>query len=66
MDYCFVMGGEECCEYIYNGLVVGVLRDGNSYDEVIVYVNENIDDYVFVFWCGYVDWDDIMFKKGNY
>ena len=65
MDYRPVMGGEERREYIYNGLVAGALRDGNSHDEAIAYANENIDDYAPVPWCGYVDWDDIMFKKGN-
>ena len=60
------MGGEERREYIYNGLVAGALRDGNSHDEAIAYANENIDDYAPVPWCGYVDWDDIMFKKGNH
>lgn len=63
MDYRPVMGGEERREYIYNGLVAGALRDGNSHDEAIAYANENIDDYAPVPWCGYVDWDDIMFKK---
>ena len=66
MDYRPVMGGEERREYIYNGLVAGALRDGNSHDEAIAYANENIDDYAPVPWCGYVDWDDIMFKKGNH
>ena len=45
MDYRPVMGGEERREYIYNGLVAGALRDGNSHDEAIAYANENIDDY---------------------
>ena len=34
------MGGEERREYIYNGLVAGALRDGNSHDEAIAYANE--------------------------
>lgn len=58
-----LLWGEERREYIYNGLVAGALRDGNSHDEAIAYANENIDDYAPVPWCGYVDWDDIMFKK---
>lgn len=40
MDYRPVMGGEERREYIYNGLVAGALRDGNSHDEAIAYANE--------------------------
>lgn len=66
MDYRPVMGGAERREYIYNGLVAGALRDGDSQEEAIAYADKNIDDYAPVPWCGYVDWDDIMFKKGSH
>lgn len=66
MDYRPIMNGEERREYIYNGLKAGALRSGNSETEAIAYADENIDSYAPKPWCGYVDWDDILFKKGNH
>lgn len=66
MDYRPVMGGKERREYIYNGLLTGALRDGKSQAEAIAYADKEIDDYAPIPWCGYVDWDDIMFQKGKH
>lgn len=32
----------------------------------MAYADGKIDNYAPVPWCGYVDWDDIMFQKGNH
>ena len=66
MDYRPVMNGEQRREYIYNGLKVGALRDGDTEEEAIAYADKEIDDYAPIPWCGYVDWDDVMFKKGSH
>lgn len=66
MDYRPVMSGEERREYIYNGLLAGALRDGESQEDAIAYADEEIEIYAPKPWCGYVDWDDILFKKGNH
>lgn len=64
MKYRPVMSGEERREYIYNGLKNAALRDGESEEDAIAYADEEIDSYAPVPWCGYVDWDDILFRKG--
>jgi len=66
MDYRPVMNGEQRREYIYNGLKAGALRDGDTEEEAIAYADKEIDDYAPIPWCGYVDWDDVMFKKGSH
>ena len=66
MDYRPVMNGEQRREYIYNALKAGALRDGDTEEEAIAYADKEIDDYAPIPWCGYVDWDDVMFKKGSH
>lgn len=66
MDYRPVMGGEERRQFIYDGLVAGQLMKGKSEADAKAYADEDIDDYAPVPWCGYVNWDDILFKKGNH
>lgn len=66
MDYRPVMGGEERRQFIYDGLVAGQLMKGKSEADAKAYADGDIDDYAPVPWCGYVNWDDILFKKGNH
>ena len=66
MEYRPVMSGAERREYIYNGLQESYLRKGKSAEEARAYADGLIDDYAPVPWCGYVNWDDILFKKGNH
>ncbi len=66
MPYRPVMGGEERREYIYNALIARAIKEGGSKDDAIVYANNKIDDYAPIPWCGYVDWDKILFNKGIY
>ena len=66
MDYRPVMNGEQRRSYLYNGLYMKSLRDGSSEADATAYADENIDTYAPIPWCGFVDWDDIMFKKGNH
>ena len=66
MEYRPVMSGEQRREYIYNGLKAGALRDGDSEADATAYADEEIDAYAPVPWCGYVNWDDILFRKGNH
>ena len=66
MEYRPVMNGEQRREYIYNALKAGAIRDGESEKDAIAYANEEIEYYAPVPWCGYIDWDDILFKRGNH
>lgn len=66
MEYRPVMSGQQRRDYIYNGLYAGALRDGESEEDAKVYADENIDTYAPVPWCGFVDWDDVLFKKGSH
>lgn len=66
MEYRPVMSGQLRRDYIYNGLYAGALRDGESEEDAKVYADENIDTYAPVPWCGFVDWDDVLFKKGSH
>ena len=67
MDYRPIMSGEERREYIYNGLKAGqILHEGATEEEAKAYADKYIDDYAPVPWCGYVDWDDILFKTGSH
>ena len=66
MNYRPVLSGAERRDFIYNGLQEGQLRKGKTPEEARKYADGLIDDYAPVPWCGYVDWDDILFKKGNH
>ena len=66
MQYRPIMSGEERREYIYNGLKAGQLRDGATEAEAIAYADKQIDKYAPVPWCGYTDWDDLLFQKGSH
>ena len=66
MEYRPVMSGEQRRDYIYNGLYAGALRDGKSEEDAKAYADKNIDTYAPVPWCGFVDWDDVLFKKGSH
>lgn len=66
MEYRPVMSGQQRRDYIYNGLYIGQIRDGESEEAAKAYADENIDDYAPVPWCGFVDWDDVLFKKGSH
>ena len=66
MDYRPVMNGAERRDYIYNGLKEGQLRKGKSEEDAIAYADKYVERYAPEPWCGFVDWDKLMFKKGNY
>ena len=66
MEYRPVMNGQQRRDYIYNGLYAGQIRKGKSEEDAKAYADDNIDDYAPVPWCGFVDWDDVLFKKGNH
>lgn len=66
MDFRPVMSGQQRRDYIYNGLYTGQIRNGKTEAEATKYADENIDEYAPVPWCGFVDWNDILFKKGSH
>ena len=66
MDYRPVLSGAERRDYIYNGLMTGQLRKGKSEADAKAYADDAIDDYAPEPWCGYVNWDDILFQKGSH
>lgn len=66
MEYRPVMSGEERREYIWNGLKAYSEKNGYSEAEASAYADKYIDNYAPVPWCGYVDWDDVLFKTGKH
>ena len=66
MEYRPVMSGQQRRDYIYQGLYAGQIRKGKSEEDATAYADENIDDYAPIPWCGFVDWNDILFKKGSH
>ncbi|RGN35807.1 TonB-dependent receptor [Bacteroides oleiciplenus] len=66
MDYRPVMGGEERRQYIYDGLVAGQMKKGKSEADAMAYADGEIDDYAPIPWCGYTNWDDVLFQKGSH
>ena len=66
MEYRPIMGGGERRQYIYDGLMAGQIKKGKSEDEAKVYADKRIDNYAPVPWCGYVDWDDVLLRKGSH
>lgn len=66
MEYRPVMSGQQRRDYIYNGLYAGQIRDGKTDTEAKEYADEYIDDYAPVPWCGFINWDDVLFKKGSH
>lgn len=67
MDYRPTVGGEERREMIYEALKDGqMIFKKKDEATAIAYAEKNIDKYAPVPYCGYVDWNDIMFKKGNH
>lgn len=67
MDYRPVMSGEQRRNYIYEGLYnYRFYSKGDTEEAARAYADENIDDYAPKPWCGYVDWDDVLFRKGSH
>lgn len=66
MDYREVMNGQERRDLIYEGLKNGKLRDGKSEADAIAYADTKIDKYAPIPWCGFIDWNDVLFKKGSH
>lgn len=67
MEYRPIMSGEQRREYIYQGLYnYRYYTKGETEAEAKAYADEYIDDFAPVPWCGYTDWDDILFRKGSH
>lgn len=67
MDFRNTIGGAERREMIYEALKDGeMLYEGATEAEATEYADEEIDSHAPVPWCGYTDWRDIIFKKGNH
>lgn len=67
MEYRPTIGGAERREIIYEGLRDGQLVfENKSEADATAYADAEIDKYAPVPWCGYTDWNDVMFKKGSH
>ena len=66
MPFRPVMSGEQRREYMLTGLYNDAIREGKTAAEAEAYAADNIDDIAPVPWCGYVDWDQILFRKGRH
>lgn len=67
MKYREVMGGQERRDLLYEGLVNQAMQsDTMIYANALKYADQYIDQYAPVPWCGFVDWNDILFQKGSH
>lgn len=65
MPFREMMGGQERRDVIHEGLVNYATGDGMSAEEAQAYADKKIDAYAPIPWCGFVDWDDYMFRTGR-
>ena len=42
------------------------ILDKATPEEAKSYADDNIDNYAPIPWCGFINWDDILFQKGKY
>ncbi|MDR0977291.1 MAG: TonB-dependent receptor [Prevotellaceae bacterium] len=66
MEYRPIMNGEQRRAYIYDALYRGQIAKNKSEADATAYADKKIDDYAPEPWCGYVNWDDILFRKGGH
>jgi TonB-linked SusC/RagA family outer membrane protein len=66
MDYRTVMDGKQRREILTEGLYNEAVLKGNTPEAAQNYANTNINLYAPMPWCGYVDWDKVLFQKGYY
>jgi TonB-linked SusC/RagA family outer membrane protein len=66
--YRTVMGGQQRRDLMIEGLRNEYTIKGGiaNYTDADDYVNKNIDKYAPIPWCGFIDWDDILFRRGHY
>ena len=65
MKYREVMGGQERRDVLYEGLInYATVYDEKDITAATAYADANIDKYAPIPWCGFVDWNDILFQKG--
>lgn len=65
MPFREMMGGQERRDVIYEGLINYATDDGMNTAAAQAYAEQNIDKYAPVPWCGFVNWDDYMFRTGR-
>ncbi len=66
MPYRTVMNGQDRRDLIMEGLYNEYILKGKTEEESQAYAAANIDKYAPVPWCGFVDWDDVLFRTGFY
>ena len=66
MPFRPVMDGPQRREYMWTGLYNDAIRSGEADAAAKAYADENIDKYAPIPWCGFVDWDEILFRKGSH
>ena len=42
------------------------LHQGMTENEAWAYADSNIDQYAPIPWCGFVNWDDYLFRNGSH
>ena len=65
MPFREMMGGQERRDAIYEGLINYATDDGMKTEDAQAYAEQNIDNYAPIPWCGFVNWDDYMFRTGR-
>lgn len=66
MDYHEVMSGQQRRDLMLQGLYNEAILKGKTAADATAYANASIDEYAPIPWCGFVDWNDVLFQKGAY
>lgn len=66
MDYRPIMNGKDRREFIYSAIKNFYLGKNYSEENALEYADYYIEKYAAEPWCGYVDWDKLLFQKGSH
>ncbi|MCQ2146001.1 MAG: TonB-dependent receptor [Bacteroidales bacterium] len=66
MPFRETLNGEERRQAIYEAGYNSEIAYGASPEEAAAAATAHMEEYAPIPWCGYTDWKDVLFKKGNH
>lgn len=66
MPFRKTLNGEDRREAIYEAGYNSEIGAGATPEEAAEAATEHMEEYAPIPWCGYTDWNDILFQKGNH
>lgn len=66
MPFRKTLSGPDRRDAIYEAAYNSEIAAGASAEEAAAVANDHIEIYAPIPWCGYTDWTDVLFKKGNH